>query len=113
MQQQQVPAAQPKGTVVEMDPKAGTTVEPGQTITLYVSNGVPMTMPDLTGQTVDQAFAALQQEGWRAPATRSRSRCSTRSAARSTITNQLPAAGSPLGRNDPVSVIVSEFGFGN
>ncbi|MGW4482652.1 Stk1 family PASTA domain-containing Ser/Thr kinase [Amycolatopsis sp. NPDC004368] len=54
----------PKNQVVGQQPNGGS-VQPGSTITLSVSKGPQnFTMPDLTGQTEDQATQALQKLGW-------------------------------------------------
>jgi hypothetical protein len=37
----EVASYQPKGTVAYTSPGAGSTVEPGDTVTIYISNGVP------------------------------------------------------------------------
>ncbi|MET7990574.1 Stk1 family PASTA domain-containing Ser/Thr kinase [Amycolatopsis sp. NPDC005232] len=54
----------PKNQVVNQQPNGGQ-VPPGSTITLSVSKGPQsFTMPDLTGQTEDQATQTLQGKGW-------------------------------------------------
>ena len=54
------------GVVMAQDPEDGTTVRPGDTITLYVSLGPVQTLskvPDLFGMTKDEAQARLTEEG--------------------------------------------------
>ncbi|MEV6898061.1 Stk1 family PASTA domain-containing Ser/Thr kinase [Amycolatopsis sp. NPDC051372] len=59
-----VDSNEPKNQVVTQQPNGGS-VAPGSTITLSVSRGPQsFTMPDLTGQTEDQATTTLQQMGW-------------------------------------------------
>jgi serine/threonine-protein kinase len=54
----------PKGIVISSDPKAGTSLKPGQTVTVVVSKGrAPITVPDLTGRNINEARAALQALG--------------------------------------------------
>ncbi|MQA26610.1 MAG: Stk1 family PASTA domain-containing Ser/Thr kinase [Micromonosporaceae bacterium] len=54
----------PAGTVLSTKPKAGTTVRPGDTVTLTVSKGeAPVKVPDVIGEHVDDARATLQNEG--------------------------------------------------
>lgn len=60
----QVDSAEPQGRVLAQDPAGGTVVEAGTTITLEVSRGNQLQMPDLTGQTPEQARQTLQQLGW-------------------------------------------------
>ncbi|MEU7869737.1 PASTA domain-containing protein [Dactylosporangium sp. NPDC049140] len=52
--------AVPAGYVVDTDPKIGTQVKPGQTITVFVSKGPnPVKVPLVVGKTVDQAKSDL------------------------------------------------------
>ncbi|HEY3606857.1 MAG TPA: Stk1 family PASTA domain-containing Ser/Thr kinase [Pseudonocardiaceae bacterium] len=54
------------GTVVDMNPQAGTQVAQGTAITLTVSDGtqVQINLPSLTGMTQAQAQGTLAAEGW-------------------------------------------------
>ena len=53
-----------KGFVVRTDPAAGATVNKGDLVTVYVSEGPePVVIPSLIGTTVDQAGAALEALG--------------------------------------------------
>jgi beta-lactam-binding protein with PASTA domain len=59
-----------RGVVIEQQPAAGTELEPEGTVGIAVSTGPPQppveetaTVPDLTGQTVDQATSALEAAG--------------------------------------------------
>ncbi len=63
-QVRQVDSAEPQGRVVAQDPAGGSEVEAGTTITLEVSRGNQLQMPDLTGQTPEQARQTLQGLGW-------------------------------------------------
>jgi beta-lactam-binding protein with PASTA domain/tRNA A-37 threonylcarbamoyl transferase component Bud32 len=54
----------PAGQVVSTDPPAGGSVAKGATVTVNVSKGAQMVkVPDVTGESVDQATADLQQAG--------------------------------------------------
>ncbi len=64
VQVQQVDSAAPQGQVVSQNPSGGTEVEAGSTVTLEVSRGNRIEMPDLTGQTPEQAQQTLQDLGW-------------------------------------------------
>jgi serine/threonine-protein kinase len=63
--QAQEPSAQyPAGQVTRTNPAAGTAIQPGSGVTVYVSQGPPVVqIPNMTGQTVAQATAALQTVG--------------------------------------------------
>jgi serine/threonine-protein kinase len=53
------------GDVVSVSPSPGTPVKPGALITLTVSKGEPtVAVPNVTGQTQDEATSALQQKGF-------------------------------------------------
>jgi serine/threonine-protein kinase len=63
-QVQEVDSAAPRGQVLKQNPAGGTTVKAGSTVTLTVSRGNQIQMPNLRGLTPDQALAALQRMGW-------------------------------------------------
>lgn len=54
----------PNGAIIRTEPKAGTKVGPGQSVTVYVSLGKSqVTVPSMTNLTEDVAKAALKQRG--------------------------------------------------
>jgi serine/threonine-protein kinase len=56
--------AAPKGVVVNTRPPAGRALVPGTRVTLVVSVGAPtIPIPDITGLTLEEARAALEQAG--------------------------------------------------
>ncbi|MGN0099457.1 MAG: Stk1 family PASTA domain-containing Ser/Thr kinase [Dietzia sp.] len=55
----------PEGQVVNQSTPAGQTQLKGATITLQVSAGNRFEMPNIVGDTVEQALAKLEQAGWR------------------------------------------------
>jgi beta-lactam-binding protein with PASTA domain len=56
--------AVPKGIVISSDPKAGTSLKPGDTVTVTVSRGrAPITVPDLSGKNINEARSILQGLG--------------------------------------------------
>jgi eukaryotic-like serine/threonine-protein kinase len=61
---QEVDSTAPKGQVVKQNPGGGAEVKVGSTVTLTVSRGNQLQMPDLRGQTPNQALATLQRLGW-------------------------------------------------
>jgi serine/threonine-protein kinase len=63
-QVQEVDSAVPRGQVLKQNPAGGTTVKAGSTVTLTVSRGNQLQMPNLHGLTPDQALASLQRMGW-------------------------------------------------
>jgi serine/threonine-protein kinase len=61
---QDVDSTAPKGQVLRQSPGGGNTVKAGSTVTLTVSRGNQIQMPDLRGQTPAQAQNALRKLGW-------------------------------------------------
>ncbi|WP_010539711.1 Stk1 family PASTA domain-containing Ser/Thr kinase [Dietzia alimentaria] len=55
----------PEGQVIDQSSAAGQTQLKGATITLRVSAGNRFNMPNLVGDTVEQAFDKLERAGWR------------------------------------------------
>ncbi|HET9254316.1 MAG TPA: Stk1 family PASTA domain-containing Ser/Thr kinase [Pseudonocardiaceae bacterium] len=63
-QVQEVDSATEKGRVLKQNPVGGTAVKAGTTVTLTVSRGNLLQMPNLRGLTPNQAQASLQKLGW-------------------------------------------------
>ncbi len=63
-QVQEVDSAAARGQVLKQNPGGGAEVKVGSTVTLTVSRGNQLQMPDLRGQTPNQALATLQRLGW-------------------------------------------------
>ncbi len=61
---QEVDSAAQKGQVLKQNPVGGTAVKVGSTVTLTVSRGNQLPMPNLHGLTPQQALATLQRLGW-------------------------------------------------
>jgi eukaryotic-like serine/threonine-protein kinase len=65
IQPTQVDSSQPQGNIVAQSPAPKTPVQPGQTVTVSVSNGPPMVpVPDVQGQSCQDAQQTLQQAGF-------------------------------------------------
>ncbi|MFI7008090.1 Stk1 family PASTA domain-containing Ser/Thr kinase [Streptomyces sp. NPDC050145] len=56
----------PKGSVISTDPAAGLTRDSGTAVALVVSKGSPVDVPDVTGQSEQDAVAALEELGLKA-----------------------------------------------
>jgi hypothetical protein len=57
------PGGQAAGTVLAQTPKAGTPLEAGATVTLTISAGVAVAIPELVGMTGPDAIVALNRAG--------------------------------------------------
>jgi beta-lactam-binding protein with PASTA domain len=93
------------GRVVETSPPAGTTLERGSQVTLQVSRGPEQVeVPDVTGESEDNARSALEGAGLRVgKITREES-----GEAPGTVIEQSPAAGEQLDKGDAVDLTVAE-----
>ncbi|MGH3897881.1 MAG: Stk1 family PASTA domain-containing Ser/Thr kinase [Pseudonocardiaceae bacterium] len=61
---QEVDSGVAKGQVLKQNPAGGTEVKAGTQVTLTVSRGNQLQMPDLRGQTPNQALQTLRRLGW-------------------------------------------------
>jgi serine/threonine-protein kinase len=61
---QEVDSPVQRGLVLKQNPSGGSTVKAGTTVTLTVSRGNQLQMPNLRGQTSAQALSTLQRLGW-------------------------------------------------
>ena len=94
------------GTVIKQDPKAGTKISRGQTVDLTVSKGKQshkVSVPDVTGVSLDAAKAALQSRGLRVGSV---SKQESRQAA-GTVISQSPASGE-VEEGSSISLVIAE-----
>src|SRR4051812_29650824 len=96
------PGTAAPGTVVGTDPGAGTAVGRGDTITLKVAKAAAttITVPDVTGQTKDDAVATLKAAGFTNVTTQGGSD----GGPPDTATGTTPPAGSKAAPDDPIVV---------
>ncbi|MFD8966306.1 Stk1 family PASTA domain-containing Ser/Thr kinase [Streptomyces sp. NPDC059568] len=94
-----------QGAVVSSSPLAGTDVRPDSGVALVVSKGIPVDMPDVTGESVSEATTELEQAGLkvRIAAVRVNS-----PEDEGTVARQSAAEGSQLARGDTVTLTVSK-----
>ncbi|MGW0038123.1 Stk1 family PASTA domain-containing Ser/Thr kinase [Gordonia sp. NPDC003376] len=97
----------PAGQVVSSSPVAGNTVKQGSTVQLTISRGNLFAMPDLGGQTPDQARTALQRAGWNnGTLTQTTRGVPLGSPDDGKVLSQDPAAGSKVRKTDSVSITI-------
>ncbi|WP_159449636.1 Stk1 family PASTA domain-containing Ser/Thr kinase [Demequina sp. NBRC 110057] len=93
------------GEVLSMSPEAGESVRHDTIVTLTVSDGPePITTPDLTGMTQDEAVATLAELGIEPTIATGR----TEAVATGEVYEQTPAAGTDGFRTQEMSITVSE-----
>lgn len=94
------------GTVIKQDPKAGTKISRGQTVDITVSKGKQshkVSVPDVTGVSLDAAKAALQSLGLKVGSV---SKQESRQAA-GTVVSQSPASGE-VEEGSSISLVIAE-----
>jgi serine/threonine-protein kinase len=105
---QTVDSAEPQNTVVDTDPKAGTSVKEGATVTLLVSKGNQALMPDLTGMTIDEAKKALKDAGFTNTTPRQATQTVSDPTQVGKILRQDQKAGTAYAKNQTVNVVVGK-----
>ncbi len=106
LQVQQKPDATstaPKGTVTKETPAAQTSVNPGTTVTIYVSGG-SVTVPSVTGDQASTAQQILQGDGFNVV---SKTVAGPASATPGTVFQQTPAAQSSVSQGTTVTIYVA------
>ena len=101
--------AAPKGVIVNTRPTAGRALDPGGKVTLAVSKGAPtITVPNLTGLTLDSARVVLEQASLTLGTYFRRSA----PAPEGTVIEQQPAAGTLSSPGVAVNVVLARGGGG-
>ena len=105
----EVDSVEAKDRVLSQDPKAGTKLNKGATVTINVSKGNQIAMPDLDGLSVQQAQNKLQQLGWTGLFDQSQVSTGDPNEVNK-IVNQEPAPGQPLSKDQTVKIQVAKLG---
>jgi serine/threonine-protein kinase len=104
VQTQQQPSNAPQGEVFDTNPKQGTTVKSGSTVTLLVSSGpAPVAVPDVRNKALTDAESVLTQAGLLVSTTPQ----SSATVAAGTVIDESPAAGAKVAPNSTVNLVVS------
>ncbi|MFD0342870.1 Stk1 family PASTA domain-containing Ser/Thr kinase [Streptomyces sp. NPDC127117] len=94
-----------RGDVIRTDPSAGTERHPDSAVALHVSKGAPVDVPDVTGLSVEDATAALAEEGLKARVRPGRVNSPEDAG---DITRQSPGEGAEAAEGDTVELTVSD-----
>jgi eukaryotic-like serine/threonine-protein kinase len=105
----EVDSVEPKDEVVAQDPKSGAKINKGAPVTLSVSKGNQIAMPELRGLTAQQARNRLQQLGWTGLFDESDVATNDPNEV-NRIVNQDPGMGKPLSKDQTVRVQVGRLG---
>jgi serine/threonine-protein kinase len=110
VQRSDVDSAAPADQVVDQSPKTGK-AKKGATITLSVSKGNQIKMPDLTGMTKSDAQRALQNAGWSGQITYQDQQVDSRDQD-GKVQGQQPQGGTSIAKNQPVTVLIGRYNGG-
>ncbi|SMD25591.1 Stk1 family PASTA domain-containing Ser/Thr kinase, partial [Lentzea albidocapillata] len=106
-----VDSAKPEGTVISQNPVANTKADKGSTVTLRVSKGNQIEMPDLVGLSQEQAEQKLRSLGWNASFNVQKETV-TDPSKRNQVLTQQPAKGTSITKGTAVTVTVGQLGIG-
>ncbi|MET9656982.1 Stk1 family PASTA domain-containing Ser/Thr kinase [Streptomyces sp. NPDC006510] len=94
-----------RGDVIRTDPVAGTERHPDSAVALFVSKGAPVDVPDVTGLSVEDATAALAEEGLKAEVLPHRVNSPEDAG---DIARQSPGEGTEAAEGDTIELTVSD-----
>ncbi|WP_385619752.1 Stk1 family PASTA domain-containing Ser/Thr kinase [Streptomyces sp. P8-A8] len=94
-----------RGDVIRTDPAAGTERHPDSAVALHVSKGAPVDVPDVTGLSVQDATAALAEEGLKAKVLPGRVNSPE---VAGDIARQSPGEGAEAAEGDTIELTVSD-----
>ncbi|MEI2638921.1 MAG: Stk1 family PASTA domain-containing Ser/Thr kinase [Microthrixaceae bacterium] len=93
------------GTVIRQNPPSGRQIEAGGVVEIFVSKGAgEEIVPDVTGQPLAQAQAAIQAAGFRFA---NPTRAASSNVAEGSVISTDPAAGTPAKPNSVIKIVVS------
>ncbi|MET9519838.1 Stk1 family PASTA domain-containing Ser/Thr kinase [Streptomyces sp. NPDC002994] len=95
----------PQGSVVSTDPAAGTERRPDSAIAVVVSKGSPVEVPDVTGESVQDATSALEEAGFTVKVAPGRI---TSQEEAGSVARQSAAEGAELAEGDTITLTVSK-----
>ncbi len=96
---------EPEGTVIAQDPEAGAEAQPGEVVTITVSEGVEeREMPDVTGQDADEAEAFLEAD-FGLVVSQVEQACASATPP-GAVCDQDPAPGTPVAEGDQATLFV-------
>jgi serine/threonine-protein kinase len=95
----------PDGKAISTSPQEGSTLEKGRTVTLVLSTGPEqVTVPDVSGQTYDEASSALRAKGFQVQ----RNDQSTDKEDPGTVLGQNPAANASVDKGSTITLTVAK-----
>jgi beta-lactam-binding protein with PASTA domain/serine/threonine protein kinase len=95
-----------KGSVISTEPGTGTTRRAGSAIALVVSKGSPVDVPDVTGESLDEARADLEEAGLTVKV--SGEQITSEDVDKGAVARQTPQDGSEAAEGDTVTLTLSK-----
>ncbi|WP_415950834.1 Stk1 family PASTA domain-containing Ser/Thr kinase [Streptomyces sp. KLOTTS4A1] len=95
----------PSGSVIRTDPSSGTRQQSGTTVELTVSKGEPIEVPDVTGETPDEARDELRREGLKVEIAPERVYSDHD---KGLVAEQTPGSGASLGKGETITLTLSK-----
>ncbi|MFC5800368.1 Stk1 family PASTA domain-containing Ser/Thr kinase [Streptomyces formicae] len=95
----------PRGTVTGSDPAAGTDRRADSAVALVVSKGAPVDVPDVSGESVEDATSTLEDAGLKVAVTPGRVHSPQEAG---TVATQSPAEGGQVAEGDTVTLTLSK-----
>ncbi|HEX7301994.1 Stk1 family PASTA domain-containing Ser/Thr kinase [Lentzea sp.] len=105
-----IDSAKPEGEVISQTPTGNTKAAKDTTVTLRVSKGNQLEMPDLTGLTQREAENKLKSLGWNGNLNVEEQQVSNPQQ-KDKIVSQNPAKGQPFTKGSTVTITVAKFGI--
>ncbi|RRO13764.1 Stk1 family PASTA domain-containing Ser/Thr kinase [Saccharopolyspora rhizosphaerae] len=98
----------PANTVLDQSPSGGAKARNGSTVTLVVSKGNQIAMPQLQNMTADEAEAALKAAGWNGTVTETKQ--PTGDAAKDDkVVGSSPQAGQKISKNQTITLYIGDY----
>jgi serine/threonine-protein kinase len=94
-----------QGAVIRTDPAAGSSRSPDTAVSIVVSKGAPIDVPDVTGDAVEEATAELEEAGLKVEVAEERIHSAEEAGA---VARQSAAEGTRLAHGDTVTLTVSK-----
>ena len=112
VEEQEVDGPGDQGVVLSTSPGGGTQAAPGSTVTMQVSRGNQLTVPDLMGQSQDEAIDTLTDAGFTNSDVRLQQRQVSDSSQDDEVIEQSVAPGETLGDGEQLVVTIGDGGGG-
>ena len=101
-------SSEPPNTVIDQSPSGGTKARTGSTVTLVVSKGNQITMPQLQNMSKNEAEAALKAVGWNG--TLSESEQPTGDSSKDDkVLSSTPQAGQKISKDQAITIYVGKY----